>query len=335
MTTSAGTITIPREVPNITLNGRQSKVILTDYHYGKSGFILWSTAPVFFAGHIGNRDVMFITADSGEPSELALSHSASVDFRFSNGVAEDGPFAIVDTESSLVLVSTSLTAGTFFAPVLDGTSSHASFWQIGTNSTLLVGGPHLVRNASLGADGTLAIHGDLNASVTLQVIGPPQMKAVTWNGEAVARNDTATINLSRFSGAFVGHLTFSKPNITVLALTKWKFSDSLPEIHATFDDSSWTVADHMTTNIPLKPYYGDGRVLYGCDYGLYADSNPHFRISMLTRGPSCENIVLWRGHFNATGHERSVNLSINGGEGIYCTRVVFLTAHLISISICR
>jgi hypothetical protein len=30
---------------------------------------------------------------------------------------------------------------------------------------------------------------------------------------------------------------------------------------------------------------------------------------------SCENIVLWRGHFNGTG-QQSVNLSINGGEGV-------------------
>jgi hypothetical protein len=30
---------------------------------------------------------------------------------------------------------------------------------------------------------------------------------------------------------------------------------------------------------------------------------------------SCENVVLWRGHFNATGAEKSVNLSINGGQG--------------------
>jgi len=216
---------------------------------------------------------LYITADSREPSELALSHSAAVDFRFPDGVTEGGPFAVVDTETSLVLVSTSLTAGTFFAPVLDGTGSHSSFWQIGTNSTLLVGGPHLVRNASLGADGTLALHGDLNASVTLQVIGPPQIKAVTWNGKAVARDNTATSNLSRFSGTFVGHLTFSNPNVTAPALTKWKFSDSLPEIQATFDDSSWIIANHTTTNVPFKPYYGDGRVLYGCDYGLYVESN--------------------------------------------------------------
>ncbi|KAH9013372.1 glycoside hydrolase family 35 protein [Lactarius hengduanensis] len=302
VTTSVGTVTIPQAVPNITLNGRQSKVIVTDYHYGTSGFVLWSTAPVFFAGYIGNRDVLYITADSGEPSELALSHSDAVDFEFPDGVLEGGPFAVVDTETSLVLVSTSLTAGTFFAPVLDGTGPHASFWQIGTNSTLLVGGPYLVRNASLGEDGTLALYGDLNASVTLQVIGPPQMKAVTWNGKIVARNNTATSDLSRFSGTFIGHLTFSNPKITAPALTQWKFSDSLPEIQATFDDSSWIVANHTTTNVPFKPYYGDGRVLYGCDYGF------------------CENI----------GHERSVNLSINGGEAFAAS--VWLNSHFLGTS---
>ncbi|KAK0471627.1 beta-galactosidase jelly roll domain-containing protein [Armillaria novae-zelandiae] len=45
-----------------------------------------------------------------------------------------------------------------------------------------------------------------------------------------------------------------------------------------------------------KPYYSDGTILYGCDYGF------------------CENIVLWRGHFNGTGTEKSLNLSVNGGE---------------------
>jgi hypothetical protein len=30
---------------------------------------------------------------------------------------------------------------------------------------------------------------------------------------------------------------------------------------------------------------------------------------------SCENIVLWRGHFHASGQEQFVNLSINGGGG--------------------
>lgn len=279
VTTSAGTISIPQAVPNITLNGRQSKVIVTDYHYGSSGFILWSTAPIFFAGRIGTRDVLYVTADPGEPSELALSNSGRVDLRFPEGVPGGGPFAAIDTNTSLVLVSTSLTAGTFFAPVLSGAGPHANFWQIGTNSTVLVGGPHLVRNASLDSDGTLALHGDLNASVTLQVIGPPHMSTVTWNGKSVSKNTTATDALSRLPGTFVGHLTFSSPGITVPTLTGWKFSDSLPETQATFDDSNWVIANHTTTNIPFKPYYGDGRVLYGCDYGLYVESDPSPSIS--------------------------------------------------------
>jgi hypothetical protein len=273
VTTSVGTITIPQTVPNITLNGRQSKVIVTDYHYGSSGFVLWSTAPIFFAGHIGTRDVLYVTADRGEPSELALSRSARVDLKFPEGVPGEGPLAVIDTDTSLVLVSTTLTADTFFAPVLSGTGPHANFWQIGTNSTVLVGGPQLVRNASIGADGTIALHGDLNASVTLQVIGPPHMTTVTWNGTPVTKNITATHDLSRQPGTFVGYLPFSNTNTTVPTLTGWKFSDSLPEIKATFNDSNWVVANHTTTKIPFKPYYGDGRVLYGCDYGLYAEAD--------------------------------------------------------------
>jgi hypothetical protein len=75
----------------------------------------------------------------------------------------------------------------------------------------------------------------------------------------------------------------------------------LPEIRSGFSDANWTPANHTTTKIPFKPYYGDGRVLYGCDYEY------------------CENIVLWRGYFNATENTQSVNLSINGGEAFAAT----------------
>jgi hypothetical protein len=48
---------------------------------------------------------------------------------------------------------------------------------------------------------------------------------------------------------------------------------------------------------------------------------------------SCENIVLWRGHFNATGRETSVNLSTNGGEGSSRT-LPFVNTHLTFNSLC-
>ncbi|KAI0263999.1 glycoside hydrolase family 35 protein [Gloeopeniophorella convolvens] len=295
LTTSAGSITLPQTTPNITISGRQSKVFVTDYHYGSAGFILFSTAPIFFAGRIGNRDVLYFTADRGEPNELGFSHSTRVDFGFPEGVIAGGPFSVSDDSDSLMLVSTSATASTFFTPVLAGTGPHANYWQIGTNTTVLVGGPHLVRNATLGADGTLALFGDLNSTTTIQVIGPPQMTAVTFNGLAVTKDTGATNSLSRFPGTFVGHLNLTLPPLPQPSLV-WKFQDSLPEVQSGFDDSSWVVANHTTTNIPFKPFYGDGRILYGCDYGF------------------CENIVLWRGHFTATGQEISANLSINGGE---------------------
>ena len=37
---------------------------------------------------------------------------------------------------------------------------------------------------------------------------------------------------------------------------------------------------------------------------------------------SCENVVIWRGHFNASGTEKSVNLSINGGQGVLSSLIV-------------
>ena len=37
---------------------------------------------------------------------------------------------------------------------------------------------------------------------------------------------------------------------------------------------------------------------------------------LLTSSCSCENNILWRGHFNATGEETAANLSINGGTGL-------------------
>jgi hypothetical protein len=33
---------------------------------------------------------------------------------------------------------------------------------------------------------------------------------------------------------------------------------------------------------------------------------------------SCEGMVLWRGHFTATGNEEHFQLSINGGKGEKC-----------------
>ncbi|KAH8108699.1 glycoside hydrolase family 35 protein [Phellopilus nigrolimitatus] len=320
VSTSNGTLSIPQTVPSITLSGRQSKVIVTDYAFGASSRVLYSTASVLFAGQIGGRDVLFLFGDADQQHEFALdvnggsiqmaNSSSNVKIVSSSSGASiisivgnvTGLVTIFDSDSQLVLYSDTDTAGTFFAPVIPSssatgdTATFSDYWQIGSNTTILVGGPYLVRNASISGT-ELNLRGDLNESVMLTVFSPPEIRTVTWNGQEVEPFGHASAS-SASRGEFVGQLQtkVSSSAITVPELKNWKFADSLPEIQANFSDADWTIANHTTTNIPFKPYYGDGRVLYGCDYEF------------------CENIVLWRGHFNATGSEKSVNLSINGGE---------------------
>ncbi|TFY81153.1 hypothetical protein EWM64_g2859, partial [Hericium alpestre] len=70
--TSAGTIEVPQIASNITLGGRESKVIVTDYHFGENSTLLYSTASVLFAGRIGSRDVVFLYGDGNQEHEASL-----------------------------------------------------------------------------------------------------------------------------------------------------------------------------------------------------------------------------------------------------------------------
>lgn len=270
-------------------------MIVTDYTFGARGSVLYSTASIFFAGTIGGRDVLFLFGDADQSHETAITltgsgaraQSASVKFTTSPSTSARGISTVTvlagstglvtlwDSDTQLVLFADPTTAATFWAPHIATKSAGTvpgfeNFWQWGTNTTVLVGGPYLVRNASLADGGrTLALRGDLNASVPLTVIAPPSVSAVTWNGERVEGLRTTTT--ARGRGGFLrGQLAerASVKGVQVPKLTGWQFVDSLPEVAAGFDDSAWVVADHTSTNITRKPLFGDGRVLFGCDYGL-------------------------------------------------------------------
>ncbi|KAJ3503067.1 hypothetical protein NLJ89_g8601 [Agrocybe chaxingu] len=65
-TSELGAVQIPVVAPSITMGGRQSKVVLTDYAVGASSKITYSTAQVFYAGTIDGRDVLFLYGDSAK-----------------------------------------------------------------------------------------------------------------------------------------------------------------------------------------------------------------------------------------------------------------------------
>jgi hypothetical protein len=77
-----------------------------------------------------------------------------------------GFITIWDSSEQLVVYSDTDTAGTFWSPEISANDSveFANYWQFGTNSSILVGGPCLIRNATITGS-TLALCGDLNDSV--------------------------------------------------------------------------------------------------------------------------------------------------------------------------
>jgi hypothetical protein len=296
ITTTTGDLQVPLVASSILLAGRQSKVIVTDYAFGKSR-VQYSTAQVFFAGIIDGRDILFLHGKSDQEHEIALvlsgtpnlQHSQSTFVTLSqntslaatNGTIVNflpgiqGLITAWDSDSQLILYADSETAATFWSPVIanDNANSLKNYWGLGTNDSILVGGPYLVRSAKISGT-SLALRGDLKTDVRLAVIAPHSVRSITWNGQQISI-DAAGSSALTYSGGFVSQLsarTTSVAGISVPKLEGWKFQDSLPEIGSGFDDTAWVTANKTTTNIPLKPYYGDGRVLYGCDYGLYGCS---------------------------------------------------------------
>lgn len=253
--------------------------------------MLYSTAQVFYASTIDGRDVLFLHGDSAQEHEATLTLTGTPNkvqqnalvtlSRNTPGVVTnstivsflpgiEGLVTVWDSDTQLVLFADSETAATFWSPVIAGSTNDPlrNYWGLGTNQSIIVGGPYLVRTATISGS-RLALRGDLKDGVRLTVIAPRSIRSITWNGETVS-SDVAASSALTATGGFVGQLqpSASTKAITVPKLTGWKFKDSLPEIGATFDDAGWTVANKTTTNIPFKPYYGDGRILYGCDYGL-------------------------------------------------------------------
>ncbi|KAH9913003.1 uncharacterized protein BXZ73DRAFT_107089 [Epithele typhae] len=316
-----GRLTLPLTLDAIALDGRQSKVIITDYHFGKHGHLVYTTAEVFFASRIGARDVLFLQGRATQAHEFAMTlvasrrprspppfadprvrhHAAAINGAptvFTVLPGTTGLVTVWESAGQLVLYADADTAATFWAPHVPAPTANTvpgweHFWQWGTNETVLVGGPYLVRNASV-EHGTLKLRGDLEKEVMLTVIAPEDVTRVTWNGDAV----DVLADLHGASAVRTGTLVMKgrARGFVLPELKGWKYHDSLPEIEKDFDDSEWITANKTVTYSYQQPLFGDGAVLYGCDYGF------------------CENTVFLRGHFDANGSETGANLTIFGGD---------------------
>ncbi|KAF7335702.1 Glycoside hydrolase family 35 protein [Mycena venus] len=263
-----GTLQIPLIASAITLDGRESKVIVAFHRFGASSRLTYSTAAILFAGVIGGGTSSSCT---GPHPRSTIGMRRQHQFPLGTGTVisllpgVDGLVTVYDSDTQLILFADTATAATFWAPALEGAAGDPfrAFWDVGTTAAVLVGGPYLVRERRPGA----------GRDAPGVARGPQGGRAVDcyW----AAGDKEYYVERDGYLAPRVALAPVRVPE-----LTGWRYADSLPEIEVGFDDKEWTVADRTENECA------------GADV----------------------NVVLWRGHFNASGAEKSVNLSINGGE---------------------
>lgn len=289
LNTSAGVIT----VPGINLNGRQSKILVTDYKFGYHT-ILYSSADVLTYG-IFDRDVLVLYLEEGQIGQFALNTSAATEFDvhgtskvtstsseglitfvYTQGLGQ----TVVEVDGALVYLLEQKTAWKFWAPP---TTTNP---DVKPDKQIFVLGPYLVRSAYI-SHGVVHVSGDNENATTIEVYSGNQgIQTIDWNG----------IRLDAIKTAY-GSVTATIPGtedrvISLPALTNWRSADSLPEKSPTYDDSKWTVCDKNSTLSPVAPLTYP--VLFSSDYGYYTGAK------------------VYRGYFDGT-EAIAVNITASGG----------------------
>ena len=292
LNTTQGNIT----VPNINLNGRQSKILVTDYDFGSQS-LLYSSADILTYG-VFDVDVLVLYLEEGQTGQFALKNSPT-GVTVTNNVYGTANFKATPSEGSTTIIYTQgagktvldfngvliylldvPSAWTFWAP------STTSNPDVAPNEQIFVLGPYLVRSAYV-SHGVVHISGDNDNATTIEVYtGDPDIQTIDWNG----------IRLNAVKTPY-GSVTAQIPGaenrtISLPPLSDWHSADSLPEKLPSYDDSKWTVCNKTTTRSPVAPLTLP--VLFSSDYGYYTGAK------------------IYRGYFDGA-NSTAVNITCSGG----------------------
>lgn len=312
VSTSLGNVTIPQLGGTLTLQGRDSKIHVTDYNVGGINLV-YSSADVYTQSRIGDKRVLLLYGLTGETHELALPSALG-----QPTIEGDAATVRVETIGAAAVVQWDVTEtrkvlhyGDDLDVYLLWRNDAFQYWVLqleapppvsnyssSTKETVVARAGYLLRSAA--KTGTiLYLTGDLNSTAELEIVaGPPETSSVYFNGDELpcARSS---------DGRLSSTLEYSRPQVQLpdLSSLEWRYVDSLPEVRDGYDDSQWVRADHETTNNTARD---DNGVLFSLktptsliagDYGFSAGS------------------LLYRGSFTSEGNESSLHLSTSGGSG--------------------
>ena len=274
----------------ITLAGRDSHIIVANYHLGDSQ-LQYSTSEIMTNATIGDRDVAVLYGDKGTDGETVLRYGSKPTVTSTGGDvtttwdASTGDLRLNYEHDGLIRVQISGGGVRPMLLLLADKPTAETFWRQDTASgPVLVRGTHLLRTATADGD-TVDLTGDNADDSSIEVFTAADH--VTWNGQPV---DTTLSD----TGSLTGTIPVAAA-VTLPQLTNWQHQEESPESQPDFDDSSWVVADKMATNsvtgLSTLP------VLYADDYGFHTGN------------------TWYRGRFRSTGKESGVHLVSDSGGG--------------------
>ncbi|GAB7358299.1 hypothetical protein MBLNU230_g2373t1 [Neophaeotheca triangularis] len=297
--TSVGPIT----VDNVQLNGRQSKIVTTDYHFGDNT-MLYCTADIAVYGFF-EVPVMVLYLEAGQVGEFAFRNKGSdsdsnfkvhgdADVTSNPKVTSDdgsshftkyrytqssGSTVVELAEGVLVYLLEKETAWNFFAPSLTANP------VVKPDEQVFVLGPYNVRNVSV-SDGVVTLVGDNANTTRLEVYAGSGCDRVVWNGK--------TVNTQRSPyGSLIGEAPGATDRNVELPELSWVGTEAFPERYRNYDDSAWVVCNKTSTLNPTDPLTLP--VLYSPDYGYYSGAK------------------IYRGYFDGK-EATSANITAQGGD---------------------
>ncbi|GME50601.1 Glycosyl hydrolase family 35 [Neofusicoccum parvum] len=300
--TSAGNLTVPQLGGTLTLNGRDSKIHVTDYDVGGTNLI-YSSAEIFTWKKYEGRTVLLLYGGEGELHEFALPSSAG------NCTAE-GEGVTIHSKGSMTVVQWQVEPTRRVVHLGNGLEVYLlwrndayNYWVLdlpapepignyysSTKTSVIVKAGYLLRSAVFSG-GALHLTGDTNSTTELEIISgiPPDCSAVTLNSEALS---TVSLGVGRLQTS----VQYNAPTVRLpdLHSLDWKYVDSLPEISTTYDDSNWIECVLLKSNNPRN--LTTPASLYAGDYGFHAGS------------------LIYRGHFVPSESEKQFNLTTQGGD---------------------
>ncbi|KAK7221447.1 hypothetical protein V2G26_009450 [Clonostachys chloroleuca] len=307
ISTKLGRFKIPQLGGSLSLDGRDSRILVSDYAIGNIT-LTYSSAEVLAWRTFSSKTVLLLYGGDRETHEFAFPRWLGCP------ALVEGPPVICQLTESLVIIQTviGLERGILrFRCNLDvhllERGDTYRYWVIdlpapapvghftspsrlaSPDLSVIVRGGYLIRSAKIDS-ASLYLSGDVNSTTEIEVVGAPIIpRHVFFNGEAV--------QISTGKAGMTATVQYISPNISLPDLSElpWNRIDSLPEIRPHYDDEMWTICNKPSTN-NTRPL-ATPTSLYAGDYGYHSGS------------------LLYRGYFTSTGTESSLSILTQGGDG--------------------